>query len=287
MPRPCVSDRLGRPDPRTPRISRGAKPMVLRRSSGPRAEANVRCAVQRAAQNLVLELGIVADNSRREVLVHSLESLKNPVNILGAVLRHHVDRRKELAGALSESLLRSHHALKRHEDSGRHHITIHRRDRVVTAVDGDPPPQQLRPGDGEEAGDVRLPVLRPDAQRGPDGQVLEVPGALQLVELLNKALLRPVVVHEKDAHRTALLPAARVCVLVALAHLHIKKRSVGHVRTENLPVEPPPLDLDLAVKRLGQPLSDLSAARKLRHPRLALNQKALKHRPSARHQVHV
>mmetsp|Transcript_23162 Transcript_23162/g.58028 ORF Transcript_23162/g.58028 Transcript_23162/m.58028 type:complete len:219 (-) Transcript_23162:804-1460(-) len=93
--------------------------------------------------------------------------------------------------------------------------------------------------------------------------------------------------HKQDTHCAALLTGASIRVLIALIRHHVVKVPLGHVGPQNLPVEAPALNLDLAVQRLGEALGDARATGELRHSGARRDEEGLHDAPRCVDEVEV
>ena len=158
------------------------------------------------------------------------------------------------------------HFFEGHEDGrGLHHPVLRWRG-MATPVQLLPPPGDVRAVDGRHRRGMLQDLLRREAQHGPHRQIVELPPPRQLrqaglerarrtasaatatvvviiiiiiiititIITMTMLLLPPVLVHEENGLRTALLARARVGVLVADPR-HVLL--VAHVRAQYLPVE--------------------------------------------------
>mmetsp|Transcript_53628 Transcript_53628/g.143433 ORF Transcript_53628/g.143433 Transcript_53628/m.143433 type:complete len:342 (-) Transcript_53628:796-1821(-) len=227
-----------------------AKPVVLRSARGPSTDPRVGRAVHGVRQDTILETHIVRDHRRCEVVRHPFAGLKDQMQRVVVETRQHLKGTEDL-GHYSAEVFGFQSFLDRHKDSGGLEHTVDFGCGVILqllATKCDVGAWNL-----QQATDVRKHLLCGVRQHRANTQVLQLPRRSRLLHPVDKTSLHPIFVDECDALCTALLAAAGISILVTLPSNVVE---VLNVRTEDLPVEPSILDLDLSVQLLGKSLRD-------------------------------
>ena len=154
---PAELDGLWGVDPAGARIAARAKPVLLRRGGGPRANAGVARARDRLADDLVVELHVVRDDARGEVVRARIERVEDLVDLALLVIDD------DLEGA--EELRRRGGEVRRIGERREGHLHRGRRHRAVLGWDGvalkhGAAKDELGAGDREAIVDVPKELLR-------------------------------------------------------------------------------------------------------------------------------
>lgn len=227
----------------TTRITGRTEVVPLRCTGGAGTEPSVGGAVDRPREDVGDEGGVVADNGRRQVMVHALQDDLEHGHILLAVDHDDLEGPEQLRG---QELEVGQEMTERDLDSRGFEGPVLLGDVVV--LERLAAAHETRARDREDLADVRLDLLVVPGEDRTDGEVLQAAPLGQEGELRQKTLSDPVLVDKQDALGRALLPAPSVGILVALPR-HVAHQGLGVARmkgvgTKDLPVEPGVLDLD-------------------------------------------
>ena len=253
--------------------------MVLWGSSRSGADTLVGGAVDGVSYYVVEEDGVIADDSGRQVVVHSFEGGEDLSELRVAVLCDNLEGPEELGGDELEVFA---DLLDRDKD----------RCRLVSPVAvWDVVPLELlsseeQPGsrDLEDRINVFLDLDIVPGEHRSDCEVGQLSPGSQCLQFFDEPLSHPVLVRKKYRLRGAFLPRGSVGVLVADVGDVV---DIGDVRAEDLPVESCVLDLDFPVRHLREVLRDSGGPCELGQPVVGVLDYVLHHGRRAVYHVNL
>mmetsp|Transcript_84824 Transcript_84824/g.274153 ORF Transcript_84824/g.274153 Transcript_84824/m.274153 type:complete len:365 (-) Transcript_84824:751-1845(-) len=278
---PAEFDGLGRVDAARARVAAGAKPVLLRRPGGPGADACVRGSRDGVTEHVLEKSDVVRDHTGGEMVLHGVENLEHQGQLALLPINNDLERPEQLRNGDLEAL-RVLQRFDRDPHCSRLDGTIDLGDGVAgqgLATEG-----QLRSRNLKASLHMGHEALGAPRHDRADGQVLQAPLGRGLGQLLDNALLVPVLVNEEHGLCRTLLAAESISVLVRLPghvfHVH-------GVRPQDLPIETSVLQLHLALEVGAELLRDVLGAGEKRHAGVAVHEDLVHDRPAGIDQIHV
>mmetsp|Transcript_106226 Transcript_106226/g.342706 ORF Transcript_106226/g.342706 Transcript_106226/m.342706 type:complete len:433 (+) Transcript_106226:179-1477(+) len=278
---PTELDRLRRVDAACTGVAARAEPMLLRGRRGLGAEARICRPRDGVPQHLLQEMDVVGNDACCEVVFHGVKTLQHKRQLPLLPIHDNLKGPEELGDRCLEDL-RVLQGLDGHSHSRGLHCPITLWDRMP--CEGLAPKGQGRPWDLEARLYVVHDPLGTPSQHRHCCQVLQIPLPCRLCELLHHTSLGPILVHKEHGLRGALLATEGVRVLISLPD-HVL--DVRGVRAEDLPIETGVLQLHAATEVSAEFFGNVLRTGEEGHPRVAIDEDLIHHRPPAIDQVHV
>mmetsp|Transcript_67332 Transcript_67332/g.108449 ORF Transcript_67332/g.108449 Transcript_67332/m.108449 type:complete len:234 (-) Transcript_67332:970-1671(-) len=212
--------------------------MILRRTCGACEVASIGGAVDGGSEYLIHKVRIVADHSSREVSFHTLAALQNLLEVFVTVANDDLEWAEELFGPGSKMLLldclldRHFHGCGLESAIAGWHLCGFR----FCLSQRTPTKSEASPWDCQDVVNVRQDLFVRPREHWAAGQVAKRAACSQILDLLHKAHLCPVLVNEHDRLCTALLPGEGVRILVALPRDIVHELWIS-IWPNDLPVE--------------------------------------------------
>mmetsp|Transcript_8290 Transcript_8290/g.19846 ORF Transcript_8290/g.19846 Transcript_8290/m.19846 type:complete len:364 (+) Transcript_8290:295-1386(+) len=266
--RPHQSNGLCSPDPRSSRITRRPKPVVLRCTRGARPDPRVAGAVHSVGKDLSPEFNVIGHHGGGEVVLHSLADLEHQVNVTVLVCGDHLERTEHL---VDHNVKMRQELVQRYVDSGRLPVAVLLGN--LGALQRLPTADQPGPRNLQDLVQESKKLLVAPGDHRAHREVSDISSLGQLHQLTLQSCLRPVLVHEQSGLGGALLPTVGVCILVAGERDVVEALARGgDVGAQDLPVKTCILNADLSPQVQCELLRHLAATCELRHTRLRSHQ---------------